>query len=238
MDKIIGIYKITSPTGKIYIGQSVNIVNRKSRYKNLQCEQQYKIYRSLKKYGWEAHNFEIIHVCERHELNNLEIFYIKKYDTFNTEHGLNLKSGGNVEKCSDETKRKMSLKLLGNTRTLNYKYSEERRLEINAKILKAKEGYSHSEETRQKISRSHFGIKGSKESIEKAKETRKNREYENRAGSYEIYNENNKLIHKFQGDFRRTLENLNIPYKAFSKSYRFNRKISKGNYKNWFAVKL
>lgn len=33
--RIIGIYKITSLTGKIYIGQSVNILDRFNRYKNL-----------------------------------------------------------------------------------------------------------------------------------------------------------------------------------------------------------
>ena len=31
----IGIYKITSPTRKIYIGQSINIEKRQSQYRNL-----------------------------------------------------------------------------------------------------------------------------------------------------------------------------------------------------------
>lgn len=51
---IIGIYKITSPTGKIYIGQSVNIEKRwNSYYKNLSCKEQRIIYNSLKKHGFE-----------------------------------------------------------------------------------------------------------------------------------------------------------------------------------------
>lgn len=35
---MIGIYKITSPTGKIYIGQSKNIPDRIKRYKGLRCK--------------------------------------------------------------------------------------------------------------------------------------------------------------------------------------------------------
>jgi len=80
MEKIIGIYKITSPSGRIYIGQSVNILARKNRYSSQYCESQPKIFRSIKKYGWDAHIFEIIHVCKVDELNDLERYYIKKFD--------------------------------------------------------------------------------------------------------------------------------------------------------------
>ena len=31
---MIGIYKLTSPSNKVYIGQSLNIKNRLSKYKN------------------------------------------------------------------------------------------------------------------------------------------------------------------------------------------------------------
>ena len=48
---MIGIYKITSPSGKIYIGQSKDIEKRFKAYKNLKCKGQPYIYRSLLKYG-------------------------------------------------------------------------------------------------------------------------------------------------------------------------------------------
>ena len=57
---MVGIYKITNPSGKIYIGQSVNIDNRISSYKNLKCKNQTKLYRSLLKYTFENHIFEIL----------------------------------------------------------------------------------------------------------------------------------------------------------------------------------
>ena len=60
---MIGIYKITSPSGKIYIGQSKNIEKRfKAYYKKL-GKNQPRLYRSFKKYGIKQHNFEIQEKC-------------------------------------------------------------------------------------------------------------------------------------------------------------------------------
>ena len=47
---ICGIYKITSPTGKIYVGLSVNTHKRWSKYKRLECINQRKLYNSFKKH--------------------------------------------------------------------------------------------------------------------------------------------------------------------------------------------
>ena len=44
----IGIYKITSLTGKVYIGQSTNLEKRKDDYVKLRCNKQPKLYNSLK----------------------------------------------------------------------------------------------------------------------------------------------------------------------------------------------
>ena len=84
---MIGIYKITSPTKKVYIGQSINIEKRIIRYRNLHCKSQPKIYNSIKKYGWDKHIFEILLECEIHELNDKERYF---QDLFNTvENGMN-----------------------------------------------------------------------------------------------------------------------------------------------------
>lgn len=58
-----GIYKITSQSKKIYIGQSVDIEKRFKRYKNLHCKKQIRLYNSFLKYGVDKHKFEILCEC-------------------------------------------------------------------------------------------------------------------------------------------------------------------------------
>lgn len=109
MNRLCGIYKITSPSGKIYIGQSVNIHARFKSYKNKKItNNQTKLERSFKKYGHKNHVLEVIELCDKSKLNEREIFYIKKFNSFESEHGLNLKAGGhNGGMCSEETKQKL-----------------------------------------------------------------------------------------------------------------------------------
>ena len=107
MNKICGIYKITSPTNKIYIGQSIDIMRRFRQYRALHIQAQTKLYHSFIKHGVSNHKFEIIHECLRDELGRWEVFYIKQFDTFNTKHGLNLDSGGDSYMHSEETKAKL-----------------------------------------------------------------------------------------------------------------------------------
>ena len=52
---IVGIYKITSPTGKIYVGQSCNMKKRFVKYKRLDCSIENNIKYSTLKY-WIKNN--------------------------------------------------------------------------------------------------------------------------------------------------------------------------------------
>ena len=108
MKKITGIYIITNPNNKIYIGQSRDINKRWYRYKRLECKSQIKLYNSFLKYGVNNHKFEIICLCKENNLNNLEEFFIHYYKSFNSLMGLNLNSGGNSKLHSEETKLKIS----------------------------------------------------------------------------------------------------------------------------------
>lgn len=73
-----GIYKVTSPTNKVYIGQTINLSRRESEYKKIQCKAQPKLFYSLKKHGWEQHKFEIVEYCALEQLNEREVYW-KKY---------------------------------------------------------------------------------------------------------------------------------------------------------------
>ena len=72
---MIGIYKITSPSGKIYIGQSINIEKRFKGYKYSKAKKQPILHRSFVKYGVENHKFEIICECKKSDLYKLEAKY-------------------------------------------------------------------------------------------------------------------------------------------------------------------
>lgn len=97
---MIGIYKITSPTKKVYIGKSINIERRFKNYKRLACKTQPILYKSLKKYGAENHKFEIVCECIESELNNLERYYQDLYSVIN-KNGMNC-----ILTITDENKSK------------------------------------------------------------------------------------------------------------------------------------
>lgn len=56
-----GIYKLTSPSGKCYIGQSTDMVQRILKYKRLQCKSQIKLYNAIQKYGFENFTIEVLY---------------------------------------------------------------------------------------------------------------------------------------------------------------------------------
>lgn len=167
MKKICGIYKIISPTNKIYIGQSKNILYRwRYHYKTLHCVKQSHLYSSLKKYGVDKHVFEIIHECLPEECNELEKYYVNFYDTFNSKTGLNLREGGgNKTKFSEESRNKMKKAAMGNTNRVGKFHTQETK-DI---IREGKRGRTATTETRGRMSNSHLGHNVSSETVDKIK---------------------------------------------------------------------
>ena len=178
---MIGIYKIISPSNKVYIGQSINIERRLRYYKRIACKEQIKIYNSLLKYGVDAHIFEVLELCDTEELNNRERHYQDLYDS--VANGLNLLyvksehfNGGH----SDESKKKISDSLKGRTFTDEHKYkiglSNSRRIispETKEKHRVAGLGKKASPETIQKQILKRLGSKRSEETKKKMSESAK-----------------------------------------------------------------
>ena len=85
---MIGIYKITNPTNKVYIGQSINIERRFKNYKSIsQTRGQVMLHNSFKKHGVNNHTFEIIEECIVESLNERERYWQEFYNVL--EGGLN-----------------------------------------------------------------------------------------------------------------------------------------------------
>jgi group I intron endonuclease len=123
-----GIYKITNPSGAIYIGKSKNIISRFKDYKHLkENNKQTKIYNSLQKYGWIKHTFEIIEECSEDILNEREIYWIEYCDSYhhnNKIFGLNLTKGGeggNGTVRTEQMKINHSLKIIGKIKSIESK---------------------------------------------------------------------------------------------------------------------
>jgi group I intron endonuclease len=145
----IGIYNITSPSGKVYIGSSVNIEKRWKQYKVLSCSNQPKLYRSFLKYGVDKHFFKIEIQCSIDELYEWEHHYSNYYNS--VKSGLNCQVPGfNDVKAitSEETRAKIGLSSKGNKHWLGKKHSPE----TKAKIGMAHKGKVVSDETKLKTS--------------------------------------------------------------------------------------
>ena len=144
---MVGIYKITNPSGKIYIGQSVNIKKRWNQYQNIQKTGMGRhIYNSLKKYSPKNHIFEIIEECLIEQLNEREIYWIDFYNSLN--EGMNLNNGGGSNgKHTEETKNIIRLKATGR------KLSQEVKQKISQSKMgnKYNLGRIHSEEVKQSL---------------------------------------------------------------------------------------
>jgi group I intron endonuclease len=160
MNKIIGIYQIISPSNKIYIGQSWNILKRKYCYKNLHCQNQHKLFSSLKSHGWSKHRFYIIDTFEstvtQDTLNEKEIYWINFYRKMGYKL-LNIKEGGSNGKLAKETRLKISIK--GKGRIVSEFTKEKLRI--------ANLGKKHTSQSKDKMSKSKKGKKASPITIKK-----------------------------------------------------------------------
>jgi group I intron endonuclease len=144
---MIGIYKITNPKGKIYIGQTIDFDRRVYQYKMLNCKEQPKLYNSLKKYGYNNHRFELIFQCFECYLTHWERYYQELYNS-TENNNLNcflVTTSDKTGRHSEETKLKMSKAAKG----------KKKSVEHIAKLPQNQKGYKgkkRSEETKLKQS--------------------------------------------------------------------------------------
>lgn len=180
---VVGIYKITSPSNKVYIGQSVDIYNRWAHYKRYGSKNQILLHRSFNKYGVENHKFEIIQICEELYLNTFENYWQEYYSAVGI-NGLNLKitsfndlSGYLSEqtrlkiskahkgkKLSEDHKKKLSIAFTGER---NHFYGKTHSKQAVKKMSLSSKNRVYTEETRKKMSESQKGRKHSEETKKK-----------------------------------------------------------------------
>lgn len=174
-----GIYKITNPKGRVYIGSSKNIKSRIMDYKILKCKGQTVIYNSLLKYGVDEHFFDVVEYCDESLLLERERHYGLLYDVLNKHKGLNchipLNGEGRVV-FSEECRKRRSVKIKGEGNPFFGKsHSKETKelISIASKNRiphnKGKRGYKLTDEAKMNMSKAHTGRKHSQDTILKMK---------------------------------------------------------------------
>lgn len=152
------IYKIESPVGRIYVGKTISFDVRMRAYRNISCNQQKILYRSLKKYGFENHKIEIIDrfKSDNEYASGKEIFWIRSnmsnFRKYPKIKGMNLTDGGDGvlgTKMSESARKKMSKAAIGRTHNRGRVHSEETREKNRQAQLKRTDrrtGYHWNEE--------------------------------------------------------------------------------------------
>jgi group I intron endonuclease len=153
------VYKITSPSNRVYVGSTINFDKRMYQYKNNCHKSQIKIYNSIKKYGWENHKVEIIWSGLIKDMLKNEAMLGLNFNVLD-QNNLNLmlpRLGTMYNTVSQETRIKMSNAKKG-----------QKMSETHKKIISnVHTGKIVSLETRQKMSEWQIGRKMSKEAKQK-----------------------------------------------------------------------
>ena len=169
----MNIYKFTHiETGRVYVGQTIQDANQR-RFGHLAAargtKRTNKLYNAIRKYGVDSFVFEVIATADTiEELNQLEVKYIKEYDSI--ANGFNLREGGDNKTHSPESIEKMRKVHLARHAN-NDIGGWTRRDGGNMK------GKTHSAETKEQMSASAKGRKHTEEARAKMSKTRKGKWY-------------------------------------------------------------
>ena len=151
---MIGIYKIENiVNGNLYIGSCSNFNVRKGSHLCLLRQNKHhsiKLQRAFNKHKENSFLITLIEKCEKENLIIREQYYI---DTLLPKYNICPTAGSNLNRIfTEEHKQNLSKSLKGKVRTPEQK-------EIQRKL---KLGKTHSEQTKEKISKIVNGIKGSR----------------------------------------------------------------------------
>lgn len=151
------IYKATNKiNGKVYIGQTTDsLASRRSghMYEARHRNRTY-FYHAINKYGSEGFIWEqIAEATTKEELDQLEIDLINQYNSTNPEKGYNGKEGGSRGKNSEATRKKISETVRASEKFKKAMTDPN----IRSKRASRRIGEKHSEETKEKMSKSSKG---------------------------------------------------------------------------------
>ena len=167
------IYKHTSPSGKVYIGQTQaeNVIQRwrnggKGYFRTNPKTGEYQqpaMINAINKYPWNDWEHEIIDQCDTlEEADKLEEYYIALYKSNDPKYGYNITKGGkghNGQPMSDITKTKLSI-------AIKELWEDQ---EYRQKVIDGRKGIPMHENTRKALLEANTGRKQTDETKYKLK---------------------------------------------------------------------
>lgn len=185
INKNIGIYAIINQVnGKMYVGQSSVLRNRKKRhFTDLRCNrhgmncrkgkwigQIDHLQKSFNKYGEQSFKWEVLEYCKKEKLTEREQFYMNKYNSTNPFCGYNISVKAGQGIMSPEGRERISQLTKG----------KKRPVDVMEKLRQANIGRKCSEETKERIRKANTGREKSKETREKMSKIMKGRIFSNK----------------------------------------------------------
>ena len=139
---MIGVYKITNKiNNKVYIGRSINILERWKAHRLNAGRLTTLISKALAKYGIENFIFEVLEECKEEQLHNREQYWIDYYNSLNP-NGYNMVDADSV---------------LTGEENPNAKYSKKKKKKIRERVFINKEEPKEVfEDYRNQIGRNYF----------------------------------------------------------------------------------
>ena len=172
------VYKHTAPSGRVYIGISIDPEKRWNSGKGYRANPYF--WRSIQKYGWDNIKHEILFsgLCLA-DAKAKEVELIAQFKSNEREFGYNI-SGGGDGLVADESRMKMSLSRRGNNNCLGRVLCQESKNRISSSLKKYYseheqyfKGKHHkpetieklksrvfTEETRRKMRENHHSVSG------------------------------------------------------------------------------
>lgn len=104
-----GIYAFRNKTnGKVYVGQSKNVITRKTQHERGDTSNSRRFHNAMQKYGADGFDWTVLEYCETEKLNERESHWVNELDSL-YPNGYNLTSGGGAfQKHHPETRKKFS----------------------------------------------------------------------------------------------------------------------------------
>jgi group I intron endonuclease len=162
------IYKITSPSGKVYIGRTKHFSQRMADHKfdATSGRKNQALHKAIRKYGWDNMTKEIIDQTSESKIVALEYYYIGKYNSIKEGYNntINTSDGGNVWNGKEDTQQ--------------FKDFKDKMKIINSGKNNGMYGRKHSEETKKLLKEKAAGRCSLEWFIDKHGEVEGTRRYE------------------------------------------------------------